>query len=43
MVENRPILDLICHLILIVGVAVMFINLVVDLSYGLLDPRVRYR
>jgi peptide/nickel transport system permease protein len=28
---------------LIVGVAVMFINLVVDLSYGLLDPRVRYR
>ncbi len=28
---------------LIVGVAVMFINLFVDLSYGLLDPRVRYR
>jgi peptide/nickel transport system permease protein len=28
---------------LIVGIAVMFINLVVDLSYGLLDPRVRYR
>src|SRR5262245_27704822 len=28
---------------LIVGVAVMFINLIVDLSYGLLDPRVRYR
>lgn len=28
---------------LIVGVAVMCINLVVDLSYGLLDPKVRYR
>jgi peptide/nickel transport system permease protein len=28
---------------LIVGVAVMVINLVVDLSYGLLDPKVRYR
>jgi len=28
---------------LIVGVAVMMINLVVDLSYGLLDPKVRYR
>jgi peptide/nickel transport system permease protein len=28
---------------LIVGVAVMLINLAVDLSYGLLDPKVRYR
>lgn len=28
---------------LIVGVAVMFINLIVDLSYGLLDPKVRFR
>ncbi len=28
---------------LIVGVAVMLINLIVDLSYGLLDPKVRYR
>ncbi len=28
---------------LIVGVAVMCINLLVDLSYGLLDPKVRYR
>lgn len=28
---------------LIVGVAVVFINLLVDLSYGLLDPKVRYR
>ena len=26
---------------LVVGIAVMLINLVVDLSYGLLDPRVR--
>jgi peptide/nickel transport system permease protein len=28
---------------LIVGVAVMLINLLVDVSYGLLDPKVRYR
>ena len=28
---------------LIVGVAVVLINLLVDLSYGLLDPKVRYR
>jgi peptide/nickel transport system permease protein len=28
---------------LVVGVAVMLINLVVDLSYGLLDPRVRHQ
>jgi peptide/nickel transport system permease protein len=28
---------------LVVGLAVMLINLVVDLSYGLLDPRVRVR
>lgn len=28
---------------LVVGVAVMCINLLVDLSYGLLDPKVRYR
>jgi peptide/nickel transport system permease protein len=28
---------------LVVGVAVMLINLLVDLSYGLLDPKVRYR
>jgi len=28
---------------LVVGVCVMLINLLVDLSYGLLDPKVRYR
>ena len=28
---------------LILGVAVMMINLLIDLSYGLLDPKVRYR
>jgi peptide/nickel transport system permease protein len=28
---------------LVVGVAVMLINLLVDLSYGMLDPRVRVR
>ncbi len=27
---------------LVVGIAVMLINLLVDLSYGLLDPKVRY-
>ena len=27
----------------VVGVAVMLLNLLVDLSYGLLDPKVRYR
>ena len=28
---------------LVIGLCVMLINLVVDLSYGLLDPKVRYR
>ncbi len=28
---------------LVFGVAVVFINLLVDLSYGLLDPKVRNR
>jgi len=28
---------------LVVGLAVVLINLIVDLSYGLLDPKVRYR
>jgi peptide/nickel transport system permease protein len=28
---------------LIIGLSVMLINLAVDLSYGLLDPKVRYR
>jgi peptide/nickel transport system permease protein len=28
---------------LIIGVAVVFINLLVDLSYGWLDPKVRGR
>ena len=28
---------------LIVGIVVVLINLLVDLSYGLLDPKVRYR
>ena len=30
-------------LFLVVGVAVMLINLMVDLSYGFLDPKVRMR
>ena len=40
---NQRDYPIITGVFLIVGVAVMFINLVVDLSYGLLDPRVRYR
>jgi peptide/nickel transport system permease protein len=28
---------------LVVGVCVMLINLLVDLSYGLLDPKIRYQ
>jgi peptide/nickel transport system permease protein len=28
---------------LVVGVAIMLLNLLIDLSYGLLDPKVRYR
>jgi peptide/nickel transport system permease protein len=28
---------------LVVGVGVLLINLLVDLSYGLLDPKVRYQ
>jgi peptide/nickel transport system permease protein len=28
---------------LVIGFSVMLINLAVDLSYGLLDPKVRYR
>jgi peptide/nickel transport system permease protein len=34
---------IISGIFLIVGAAVMFINLLVDLSYGVLDPKVRYR
>ena len=29
--------------VLVVGVAIMLLNLLIDLSYGLLDPKVRYR
>ncbi|MCY1219132.1 Dipeptide transport system permease protein DppB [compost metagenome] len=34
---------LITGIFLVVGVAVMLINLLVDLSYGLFDPKVRHR
>jgi len=34
---------IIAGVFLVVGVAVMLINLIVDLSYGLFDPKVRYR
>ena len=40
---NQRDYPIITGVFLIVGVAVMVINLLVDLSYGLLDPRVRYR
>jgi peptide/nickel transport system permease protein len=40
---NQRDYPIITGVFLIVGVAVMLINLAVDLSYGLLDPKVRYR
>ena len=40
---NQRDYPIITGVFLIVGVAVMVINLAVDLSYGLLDPKVRYR
>lgn len=40
---NQRDYPIITGVFLVVGVAVMLINLVVDLSYGLLDPKVRYR
>ena len=39
---NQRDYPIITGVFLAVGVAVMLINLVVDLSYGLLDPKVRY-
>jgi peptide/nickel transport system permease protein len=40
---NQRDYPVIAGVFLVVGIAVMLINLVVDLSYGLLDPRVRHR
>jgi peptide/nickel transport system permease protein len=40
---NQRDYPIITGVFLIVGVAVMLINLLVDLSYGVLDPKVRYR
>jgi peptide/nickel transport system permease protein len=40
---NQRDYPIITGVFLVVGVAVMAINLLVDLSYGLLDPKVRYR
>jgi peptide/nickel transport system permease protein len=40
---NQRDYPVIAGVFLVVGVAVMLINLLVDLSYGLLDPRVRHR
>jgi peptide/nickel transport system permease protein len=40
---NQRDYPIITGVFLIVGVAIMLINLLVDLSYGLLDPKVRYR
>ncbi|GAI69278.1 unnamed protein product [marine sediment metagenome] len=33
----------VCGVVLVLGVAIVFVNLIVDLTYGFLDPRVRYR
>lgn len=40
---NQRDYPIITGVFLVVGVAVLLINLLVDLSYGLLDPKVRYR
>lgn len=40
---NQRDYPVITGLFLVVGVGVMLINLLVDLSYGILDPRVRHR
>ncbi len=40
---NQRDYPIITGVFLVVGVGVMLINLLVDLSYGLLDPKVRYR
>jgi peptide/nickel transport system permease protein len=40
---NQRDYPVIAGVFLVVGVAVMLINLLVDLSYGLLDPRVRHQ
>jgi peptide/nickel transport system permease protein len=40
---NQRDYPIITGVFLVVGLAVMVINLIVDLSYGLLDPRVRVR
>jgi peptide/nickel transport system permease protein len=40
---NQRDYPIITGVFLVVGVAVMMINLLVDLSYGVLDPKVRYR
>jgi peptide/nickel transport system permease protein len=40
---NQRDYPIITGVFLIVGVAIMLINLIVDLSYGLLDPKVRFR
>ena len=35
--------ELLCGVVLIFAVALVLINLVVDLTYAFLDPRVQYR
>lgn len=40
---NQRDYPIITGVFLVVGVAIMLLNLLIDLSYGLLDPKVRYR
>jgi peptide/nickel transport system permease protein len=40
---NQRDYPIIAGVFFVLGIAVMAINLLVDLSYGLLDPKVRYR
>jgi len=40
---NQRDYPIITGVFLVLGVSITLINLLVDLSYGLLDPKVRYR
>jgi peptide/nickel transport system permease protein len=40
---NQRDYPIVTGLMLIIGVVILLINLLVDLSYGYLDPKVRYQ
>ena len=41
--SNHRDYPIVSAVVLVIGVTIVLVNLMVDLSYGLLDPRVRYR